>query len=75
MAPSWERLFKAYDVIPAKAGIHEHGNRPNATAESLLLRPAVFMDPGLRRDDVAALSRLERKPERLGHRFVADLAA
>ena len=30
-------------VIPAKAGIHEHGLRePDA---------AVFMDPGLRRDD------------------------
>jgi hypothetical protein len=34
---------KARFVIPAKAGIHEHGLwKPGST---------VFMDPGLRRDD------------------------
>jgi hypothetical protein len=30
-------------VIPAKAGIHEHGGART--------RPSVFIDPGLRRDD------------------------
>jgi hypothetical protein len=33
-------------VIPAKAGIHEHGGAS--------FQPGVFMGPGLRRDDAIA---------------------